>query len=836
MTHPTPVPKRRAQRLLVSEALLGVLVLSASLLPSAAAEAGLRRRSDFPNDAFYVRSYLGKCLTYGVGAFQFGGPPTPQASSTGVYVSNCAGIRFPLVIATVLQRIDVKEIADGTHNVRLHAGSKVIGVAGGEFFPGAAIELQDEDDSSAGQIFALDGDSIILAADRSLVLEVMNGRGANGTPLILGQRDLADSEFWDFQAINGADVDPTSGFVRINQIGSPQDPDTAPRDGLLYYLHPYGHPVFSPATPGTVLKIGAGAAIDLTGYNALQVPAGVTIRGDRRGTLFGPELSSSDTPNGFMLEIHGDDVRIAGLRLRGPSRSTDSDTPGASGIAAHAQDNFSPPNEPVYYRGIVDHNDLSDWPTAAIAVVAGDESTECRPDIDPRSRPISVRILRNFIHDNRKQEIGYGVSLGRGGFALIEGNTFSKNRHSIAADGLSKTGYRAWDNLVLSEGLLQHDLFYVQDFDMHGTESSLFHDSLGGTGGEWVEILRNTFLGTNRPNFNLRGLPCVQEQFVDNVSLESRFDAVRCQYCEVFFPNQPAVPPLLIFVDSQFESDNPTDRLGVGDFDGDGKDDLFLATGQAFYYAPNGKTAWRFLSAQTDTIDALRFGDFDGDGRTDVFAQHGSDWVVSWGGISPFEKINESNARITDFAIGDFDGNHRADVFYADGAHWWVSYGGVGPFVAYADSSYRVSDLRFGDFDGDGRTDVFGVVNDSWTVVYGGTNSWAVPPLRPALTQTVDDLFVADFDGDGRSDIGTWSFQSGGLFGTDTWILSVSKSGRTSWKTRVQWASSGATAPAAAGRFDAFRGADALLWSDRTLFISSGGRDAPTQYSTQDMR
>ena len=106
----------------------------------------------------------------------------------------------------------------------------------------------------------------------------------------------------------------------------------------------------------------------------------------------------------------------------------------------------------------------------------------------------------------------------------------------------------------------------------------------------------------------------------------------------------------------------------MGDFDGDGTQDLFLATGAAWYYAPAGKAEWRYLNAQTDKLDTLLFGDFDADGRTDVFTQHGGNrWDVSWGGASRWETINGSGPLLGNAAIGDFDGDHRADVFYADG-------------------------------------------------------------------------------------------------------------------------------------------------------------------------
>ena len=82
------------------------------------------------------------------------------------------------------------------------------------------LELQDQQDGRSiyalGQIFALDGDSIMLAANRNRVVKVQNARGRNRTPLVLGKRELADAEFWTYT--NGFGTRPTGGFVRVSQV------------------------------------------------------------------------------------------------------------------------------------------------------------------------------------------------------------------------------------------------------------------------------------------------------------------------------------------------------------------------------------------------------------------------------------------------------------------------------------------------------------------------------------------------------------------------------------------------------------------------------------------
>ena len=69
--------------------------------------------------------------------------------------------------------------------------------------------------------------------------------------------------------------------------------------------------------------------LDLVSKPAL-IPGGITIRGSCRGTLPGPLLFDKTVINidhnaPQVLEIKGENVRITGLRLRGPSAVPDCD-------------------------------------------------------------------------------------------------------------------------------------------------------------------------------------------------------------------------------------------------------------------------------------------------------------------------------------------------------------------------------------------------------------------------------------------------------------------------------------------------------------------------------
>jgi hypothetical protein len=826
-----------------------------------------------PNE-FLVRSYQGRsrCLDY-----------TPEVVGSPIFVNDCKQAH-PIVI---------EDLKDGKHTVVLHAGTKVIGVktilstvfaAGGGTPSAIEAPLVLQNPSTSGHVrttllasnqhFALDGDSIILSSSMPesptsnpiLVAKIHNARGAIGTPVVLGPRNLADNEFWDFLPTNGIDHDPTSGFVRVS---TSLDLATA----LLN------------ATTGTVIKVDPAVSINVFPSGApygnpygtpITVP-GVTVRGDRRGTNLGPELVGpyqQDSDNLFLILADnqgaaGHYARITGMRVRGPSRSTDQNQPAPGGIHVGSQSFMGYIAAPVY-KATIDHNDISDWPGVATGTTVPDASTDSCVSLDPNAPP-NAYIGRNFIHHNEKKDLGYGV--GTGGKVMVAGNTFLMNRHCISGSGEAHETYTAWFNLVLSN-VPVYGSSREQDFDMHGTgcasdkNSNCDCSSPGcvngykGIAGNKLDIGWNTFLGGNRINFEIRGYPCARDYFHDNVSEqyfvigdEDDDDALFSYYTGVIkitgesFPagfSAPYVPypypqELWVFGNQWAPSyTDPTIQLRVGDFDGDGIDDLFLATGRGWYFSPGGVAEWRFLSAKTEKVDQLLFGDFDGDGRTDVVTIGGGYLYVSWGGISDWELLNPNTApgAITDMAVGDFIGDKRSDIFFSDGTSWYLSDGGSGPFVFANTSSFRVKDLRFGDFDGDGKTDVFGVVAGTWSYSKSAGGSWSDGYLRQALTSNANDLIVADFNGDGIADVA--------LTNSTSW--SISYSGTSNWNSHSEAVP--LNAAAGIGHFLGNPGVDVLLWNDYgsvsnvcdanaaydVLCIVSGGGGTPQRQSRQEMR
>lgn len=158
-------------------------------------------------------------------------------------------------------------------------------------------------------------------------------------------------------------------------------------------------------------------------------------------------------------------------------------------------------------------------------------------------------------------------------------------------------------------------------------------------------------------------------------------------------------------------------------------------------------------------------GDFDGDGRADVFrylpGESGADMFLSTGvGFSSAGSWTGAGNGAAGWTVGDFDGDGRDDVFRylpgVSGADVFLSTGsGFDHDGSWTDFGYGADGWYVGDFNGDGRDDVFRylpgqsgadmflstgtdfVRAGSWTGAGNGAHGW----------------YVADLNGDGRDDI-----------------------------------------------------------------------------------
>lgn len=183
----------------------------------------------------------------------------------------------------------------------------------------------------------------------------------------------------------------------------------------------------------------------------------------------------------------------------------------------------------------------------------------------------------------------------------------------------------------------------------------------------------------------------------------------------------------------------PGSKIGVADFNADGRDDLFChGRGQfsILYATPDG----RFQDALT-TGTVVR--------RSQLNRVVASTWCTHAGAV---------------LHVGDFNGDGRADLLCKDPGRIWVNLTDRNGHVSDRTSSqidtrwctHAGATLHLGDFNGDGRTDLMCSGGTSFWVRLAGADgsftnrdNWADNDPRCPNGRVI----VADINGDGRSDL-----------------------------------------------------------------------------------
>ena len=553
-------------------------------------------------------------------------------------------------------------------------------------------------------------------------------------------------------------------------------PDAVPRvDACMKVVATYDELVaaLDTAQSGEIVYVDDDARIDVTGPT-LCIPEGVWlasgrgVNGSAGALLYGTEIVGR-----ALLAACGPDVRLTGIRLHGPDPGQ---CPPQNPNACTGEDRTGGRNcrdcmprttgiRTTDDRLEVDNTEIAGFALAAVAL----------------SDSVGHRVHHSDLHHNQRQGLGYGVLLGRGQTGvvqvLVDHNRMDYMRHAIAGSGEPGQDYEARDNLVL-----EHANGHV--FDMHGENENTDNGS-ELAGGEML-IHRNTVLVDSHHTLVVRGRPAHGAWLYDNCLARSSGDAVLQRFFtgNLFIDESPsgAAPNRYGQSGSDCEpvrwcyaaagagpwryltaSSVGLGTLALGDFDGNGKIDVFNATGSKWQVVTDGTGAWQDLNTSTVTLDQLRFGDFDGDGKTDVFTANGTIWRYSPGGSSPWRELRTATEPLSELRFGDFNGDGETDVFTATGAQWRVSYSGTGAWERLNTSSAQLADLRFGDFDGDGTTDVFTTGGGKWQWSRGGSTPWA--DLNTSGVG-IASLRFADVDGDGKTDAirasgGRWVYSPG---------------------------------------------------------------------------
>jgi hypothetical protein len=410
-----------------------------------------------------------------------------------------------------------------------------------------------------------------------------------------------------------------------------------------------------------------------------------------------------------------------------------------------------------------------------------------------------VRIHDNFIHHNQhstnKGALGYGVVVGsKSARAHIYRNVFDFNRHAITAGGTAG-GYFAEENLVLKGGGFHGGWWsqFTHILDVHGTDTRCFspfswagcswplitkdcwcETGYGGDAAEEIHYDRNSVQYLNDNAIKIRGKPKDRAYILRNVFAQPKMlghwdwgqdlDAIELYTDENVEIGSGAEHNII-------NTDTYGEYHSKCDFDGDGIDDLFLATGATWWFSSAGKYPWSFLNLSSTRKKDLRFGYFDDDDRCDVLTESGGSgwWRISSGGtggwkpLAPLQGGVERGfeAPLKEVEFGRFNPNdrdHRPNVTRRTTHAFWRKPGGawyVTPlwnpdgWEQVGWSRLPLSKLRFGDFTGDGVTDVLAVRNGHWVISESARTNWRD---INSLGDPVEELYIANMDRDDNID------------------------------------------------------------------------------------
>lgn len=247
----------------------------------------------------------------------------------------------------------------------------------------------------------------------------------------------------------------------------------------------------------------------------------------------------------------------------------------------------------------------------------------------------------------------------------------------------------------------------------------------------------------------------------------------------------------------------PNDRFYIGDFNGDGKDEVVVynSTDWVMEYlgllVDDGDNGLKLIARYDDSMPGWQFqkgdrfyvADFDGNGKKDLFVVNGADWAIPYVGMlrssgSGFTLVQRYDGSMPGWQmrsgdrhyVGDFTGEGREDLWVFNGTEWSIPYLGIlrstGAALAMQkryDGSMPGWQMRRGDrhyiadFNGDGKKDLYVFNGENWSIAYLGMLASDGRQLAmvkrydgnaPGWQMRKDDLhFVGDINGDGKEDL-----------------------------------------------------------------------------------
>ena len=260
----------------------------------------------------------------------------------------------------------------------------------------------------------------------------------------------------------------------------------------------------------------------------------------------------------------------------------------------------------------------------------------------------------------------------------------------------------------------------------------------------------------------------------------------------------------------------------VGDFDGDGKQDIARwvnGTTMTVHFGGNDHFAiplatWSGQFKQYDDRPMIWVGDFDGDGTSDIATRYNSTTLyINFGDKNRvFNRHASWSAELDSYHnnwVGDFNGDGKTDLMTWDTANpgtkvkVYLSTGTgfsapVENNVDFNNAALCKVEIWLGDFNGDGMTDVMArdeTVSGTQVIMHLATGNgnlskttWTGTNMHKG-TDHCSLIRLGDFNGDGKTDVMAWDevggddgsqvivhLSKGNGFALETWYANLKKS------------------------------------------------------------
>jgi RHS repeat-associated protein len=217
----------------------------------------------------------------------------------------------------------------------------------------------------------------------------------------------------------------------------------------------------------------------------------------------------------------------------------------------------------------------------------------------------------------------------------------------------------------------------------------------------------------------------------------------------------------------------------ITDFNGDGKADFYTYeyVENVFHDPefPDYYKLYKFylwhendfytpIPQQTTTNQSLIIGDFDGNGKSDLFYFNLDEQTFSIGLTTNWTQYGQEgqislSGNLNDFTseIGllDYNGDGKTEVFNLDDNNYFHIYGVVeNQFTELITPLlFNYDKYCFGDINGDGNTDIFGYSNSGCKIFYSNGILFNQADFNPHQGLSSSTFTIADLNGDGKGDI-----------------------------------------------------------------------------------